>query len=140
MSKNNKTVLFLFINGPHHVYHLILPALRFSALKNEIETIFKSGNPLNTKIINYTKKITGLPTITVGSVGLESDFIGFYQGEDEVKSAPIDDLVKRMDDMEFDMVAVGRALLSDPEWVNKVKEGRYDEVIPFSKKHAENYY
>ena len=86
------------------------------------------------------KKITGLPTITVGSVGLESDFIGFYQGEDEVKSAPIDDLVKRMDDKEFDMVAVGRALLSDPEWVNKVKEGRYDEVIPFSKKHAENYY
>ena len=46
----------------------------------------------------------------------------------------------RMDDKEFDMVAVGRALLSDPEWVNKVKEGRYDEVIPFSKKHAENYY
>ena len=86
------------------------------------------------------KKITGLPTITVGSVGLESDFIGFYQGEDEVKSAPIDDLVKRMDDKEFDMVAVGRALLSDPDWVNKVKEGRYDEVIPFSKKHAENYY
>ena len=88
----------------------------------------------------WTKKITGLPTITVGSVGLESDFIGFYQGEDEVKSAPIDDLVQRMDDKEFDMVAVGRALLSDPEWVNKVKEGRYDEVIPFSKKHAENYY
>ena len=56
------------------------------------------------------------------------------------KLAPIDDLVKRMDDKEFDMVAVGRALLSDPEWVNKVKEGRYDEVIPFSKKHAENYY
>ena len=37
MSKQNKTVLFLFINGPHHVYHLILPALRFSALKNGIE-------------------------------------------------------------------------------------------------------
>ena len=96
------------------------------------------GSNLNLAV--WTKKITGLPTITVGSVGLESDFIGFYQGEDEVKSAPIDDLVKRMDDKEFDMVAVGRALLSDPEWVNKVKEGRYDEVIPFSKKHAENYY
>ena len=94
----------------------------------------------NLNLAGWTKKITGLPTITVGSVGLESDFIGFYQGEDEVKSAPIDDLVKRMDDKEFDMVAVGRALLSDPEWVNKVKEGRYDEVIPFSKKHAENYY
>ena len=70
MSKQNKTVLFLFINGPHHVYHLILPALRFSALKNEIETIFISGNPLNTKIINDTKKITGLNNFTLIDIPL----------------------------------------------------------------------
>ncbi|GIS53588.1 hypothetical protein Ct9H90mP29_06300 [bacterium] len=70
MSKQNKTVLFLFINGPHHVYHLILPALRFSALKNEMETIFISGNPLNTKIINDTKKITGINNFTLIDIPL----------------------------------------------------------------------
>lgn len=70
MSKQNKTVLFLFINGPHHVYHLILPALRFSALKNGIETIFISGNPLNTKIINDTKKITGINNFTLIDIPL----------------------------------------------------------------------
>ena len=26
------------------------------------------------------------------------------------------------------MIAVGRALLQDPEWVKKVKEGRFDET------------
>ena len=28
----------------------------------------------------------------------------------------------------FDLVAVGRALLQDPEWASKVKEGRQDEL------------
>ena len=29
-----------------------------------------------------------------------------------------------------DFIAIGRGLLSDPEWVNKVADGRYDEIIP----------
>ena len=33
-----------------------------------------------------------------------------------------------MDRDEFDLIAVGRALLQDPEWVTKVKEGRMDEL------------
>jgi 2,4-dienoyl-CoA reductase-like NADH-dependent reductase (Old Yellow Enzyme family) len=31
------------------------------------------------------------------------------------------------------MVAVGRALISDPEWVIKMKEGRLEDVIPYTK-------
>jgi len=27
-----------------------------------------------------------------------------------------------------DLVGIGRALIADPEWVNKVREGRYDEI------------
>jgi 2,4-dienoyl-CoA reductase-like NADH-dependent reductase (Old Yellow Enzyme family) len=41
---------------------------------------------------------------------------------------------------EFDMVAVGRALLSDPEWVLKVKEGREDEIVGFTKEYVEKYF
>ena len=79
------------------------------------------------------KKLTGLPTITVGSVGLKSDFIGLYAGDDAVESQSIDDLIKRMESDEFDMVAIGRALLSDPEWVKKVKTGDFEAIIPFEK-------
>ena len=27
----------------------------------------------------------------------------------------------------------GRALISDPNWVIKMKEGRFDELIPYTK-------
>jgi 2,4-dienoyl-CoA reductase-like NADH-dependent reductase (Old Yellow Enzyme family) len=32
---------------------------------------------------------------------------------------------------EFDLVAVGRALLQDPQWARKVLDGRFDELTPF---------
>ena len=54
-----KSVVFLFINGPHHVYHLILPALKYASMNEDIETIIISGNPTNTKIINEAKILTG---------------------------------------------------------------------------------
>ena len=33
----------------------------------------------------------------------------------------------------FDLVAVGRALLADPAWVQKVREGRLAELRAFDK-------
>jgi len=49
-----KSVVFLFINGPHHVYHLIIPALKFSSISGNLDVIFVSGNPKNTQIIGKT--------------------------------------------------------------------------------------
>ncbi|NNC38033.1 MAG: NADH:flavin oxidoreductase [Acidimicrobiales bacterium] len=83
------------------------------------------GSDLN--LAGWTKKLTGLPTITVGSVGLNGDFFSAFAGVGS-EAAPLDELVKRMDAGEFDLVAVGRALLQDPEWVKKIKEGRQDEL------------
>jgi 2,4-dienoyl-CoA reductase-like NADH-dependent reductase (Old Yellow Enzyme family) len=45
----------------------------------------------------------------------------------------LDELVRRYDRGDFDLVAVGRALLMDPQWLNKVREGRTDELLGFSK-------
>ncbi|TDT98406.1 2,4-dienoyl-CoA reductase-like NADH-dependent reductase (Old Yellow Enzyme family) [Streptomyces sp. 846.5] len=83
------------------------------------------GSDLN--LAGWTRKLTGKPVITVGSVGLDGDFIRGFQGE----SAPvkgIDDLLDRLEREEFDLVAVGRALLQDPEWAAKVVAGRFDEL------------
>jgi hypothetical protein len=30
-------------------------------------------------------------------------------------------------------------LLSDPNWANKVQDGREDEIIPFDKSFVDNY-
>ena len=34
---------------------------------------------------------------------------------------------------EFDLVAVGRALLADPHWVEKIRDGRLDELKDFER-------
>ena len=96
------------------------------------------GSDLN--LAGWTKKITNKPTITVGSVGLDSDFIGLYVGKDQANTSPINKLIEMFDRDEFDMVAVGRALLSDPEWVLKVKEGKEDQIIGFTKEYVEKYF
>ncbi|MGF1428143.1 NADH:flavin oxidoreductase [Kitasatospora sp. LaBMicrA B282] len=86
------------------------------------------GSDLN--LAGWTKKLTGRPTITVGSVGLDGDFIHAFAGQ----GAPvrgIDNLLDRLERDEFDLVAVGRALLQDPEWAAKVLGDRLDELAPY---------
>ncbi|MEU5516061.1 NADH:flavin oxidoreductase [Streptomyces griseoaurantiacus] len=86
------------------------------------------GSDLN--LAGWSKKLTGRPALTVGSVGLDGDFNRSFSGE----GAPvrnIDELLDRMEREEFDLVAVGRALLQDPEWARKVLEGRFGELAPY---------
>ncbi|MFJ4369841.1 NADH:flavin oxidoreductase [Streptomyces chartreusis] len=86
------------------------------------------GSDLN--LAGWTKKLTGKPTITVGSVGLDGEFLGAFAGQGSgVKG--IDDLLDRLESEEFDFVAVGRALLQDPEWAAKVLDGRFGELAPY---------
>jgi len=71
------------------------------------------GSKLN--FAGWMKKISGQPTITVGSVGLSSDFMGVWSGEDSnLNTNGIAELVKRYEEGEFDLVAIGRSILQDP--------------------------
>ena len=88
------------------------------------------GSDLN--FAGWAKKLTGLPTITVGSVGLSGEFVGALGGESS-QPASLDELLRRLDRGEFDLVAVGRALLQDPAWVEKVRHGRKHELGDFSR-------
>jgi 2,4-dienoyl-CoA reductase-like NADH-dependent reductase (Old Yellow Enzyme family) len=81
-------------------------------------------------LAGWVKKLSGKPTITVGSVGLDNEFTAAFQGTRGEITA-IDQLLDRLERDEFDLVAVGRALLGDPTWAAKVLEGRTDELVPF---------
>jgi 2,4-dienoyl-CoA reductase-like NADH-dependent reductase (Old Yellow Enzyme family) len=78
----------------------------------------------------WARKLTGAPTISVGSVGLTGEFGGAFRGESS-QPASLDGLVARMERGEFDLIAVGRALLSDPDWAAKVRDARTDELRDF---------
>lgn len=88
------------------------------------------GSDLN--FAAWTKKLMGKPTISVGSVGLAGDFTAAYSGE-VAKPASLDRLVELMERGDFDLIAVGRALLQDPDWVLKVRDGKASELKEFSR-------
>ncbi len=96
----------------------------------------------NLNLAGWTQKLTGKPTMSVGSVGLTEDFISgtFASKKEAVEQSGIDELVERMTNHEFELIAVGRALLQDPEWLVKVKEGRLNEVEAFAKKSLAKLY
>ncbi|MFJ1928686.1 MULTISPECIES: NADH:flavin oxidoreductase [unclassified Streptomyces] len=81
-------------------------------------------------LAGWVKKISGRPTITVGSVGLDGDFFGAFQGSSPTVTG-IGQLLDRMERDEFDMVAVGRGLIGDPEWAAKTLAGRTADITPF---------
>ncbi|MEC9342326.1 MAG: 12-oxophytodienoate reductase, partial [Pseudomonadota bacterium] len=86
------------------------------------------GSDLN--LAGWTKKLTGLPTIAVGSVTLATDL---YQSPEHAEAARIDRLVEMLDRGDFDLFAVGRALIANPDWPLIVARGAFDELRPFDK-------
>ncbi len=90
-------------------------------------------SPLN--LAGWAKRLTGLPTIAVGSIGLGGLFT------EEEAAAPggalpgvsldrLDEVCAMMARGEFDLLAVGRSLLADPDWPTKVREGRDAALRP----------
>src|SRR5206468_7653363 len=88
------------------------------------------GSDLN--FAGWAKKLTGAASITVGSVGLTGEFIAAYGGESS-RPASLDELIRRLDREEFDLVAVGRALLQDSQWLLKVRDGRTEGLMAFER-------
>ncbi|WP_039790080.1 NADH:flavin oxidoreductase [Paenibacillus riograndensis] len=79
-------------------------------------------------LAGWVKKLSGKTTITVGSVGMEDE-----PSEDgEAGRHGLEELLKRLERQEFDLIAVGRALLGDPAWAKKIREGRVDEIKAFT--------
>jgi 2,4-dienoyl-CoA reductase-like NADH-dependent reductase (Old Yellow Enzyme family) len=62
---------------------------------------------------------------------LSGDAIAAFGGEIS-NPASLDNLILRLERNEFDLIAVGRALLSDPYWVTKVRTGDYQSLKPFN--------
>lgn len=94
-------------------------------------------------LAGWTRHITGKPVIAVGSVGLAGVASTAKTAPGQINSSTISfgdaalDGVDQVEAMmaagEFDMIAVGRAILADPDWAAKVRDGRLDERIPFEK-------
>lgn len=89
------------------------------------------GSDLN--LAGWTKKLSGKPVITVGSVGLDQDFIETFKMEGSGRNSQrLERLIEMVEHGEVDLVAVGRALITDPEWAANLRDGRLDAMKPYS--------
>jgi 2,4-dienoyl-CoA reductase-like NADH-dependent reductase (Old Yellow Enzyme family) len=72
-------------------------------------------------LAGWARKLTGKQSMAVGGVGINK---GMYDSNSKLAAVDnVDAVVKRFGQGEFDLVAVGRAALGDPEWARKAIAG-----------------
>ena len=118
---------------PDELEKVIMPPVNagLDYLHSSMRRFWESEFPDSKENLAYwTKKISDITTIGVGSVGLDSDFIDMMA---PANPTSIDKAIEDISSNKYELIAVGRALISDPNWVIKMKEGRFDELIPYTK-------
>jgi 2,4-dienoyl-CoA reductase-like NADH-dependent reductase (Old Yellow Enzyme family) len=87
------------------------------------------GSRLN--LAGWARKLTGRPSITVGSIGLTSDL---HASEQMTR------LQEGLTAGEYDLVALGRILLGNPAWVRLATSNRLTEIRDYDKSHEDTYF
>lgn len=96
-------------------------------------------------LAGWARKLSGKPVITVGSVTLDQAFgVGtkdyaahFRQGQgqllDHARPQGIEQVIALFEQGEFDMIAVGRAMIANPDWGRIVREGRLEDLRAYDR-------
>lgn len=106
----------------------------FDASQRYFDTPTFEGSPLN--LAGWAKKLTGKASMTVGGVALDKakgNARHIDASQQSVNNLPL--LIERFLRGEFDLVAVGRAILNDPDWFTKAKVGA--PFLPFEPANME---
>jgi 2,4-dienoyl-CoA reductase-like NADH-dependent reductase (Old Yellow Enzyme family) len=83
-------------------------------------------------LAGWTRRLSGKPTMAVGGVGLSKDLPSSFAGG-TVAINNLDQVMARFERQEFDLLAVGRSLLIDPQWALKARANQPFE--PFGLQH-----
>jgi len=79
-------------------------------------------------LAGWVRKLSGKPVMTVGGIGFDKELAASF-AEPTSALDNLDEVARRFEAGEFDLVALGRALLMDPEWVLKAQAG--EAFLPF---------
>lgn len=109
--------------------------LSYGELKRRVEQPEWEGSDLT--LAAWTKMLCDAPVIAVGSVGQQVDVMTNLI-EDVDAGSPL--IVPHLEILSeqfakgyFDLFAAGRALIADPAWVRKIRDGEQDKIIQFNK-------
>jgi 2,4-dienoyl-CoA reductase-like NADH-dependent reductase (Old Yellow Enzyme family) len=73
-------------------------------------------------LAGWTRKLTGKPSMAVGGIGLDKDLQSSFTGPVNTLNN-LANACERIQAAEFDLLAVGRSMLVDPEWILKARHG-----------------
>lgn len=79
-------------------------------------------------LAGWIRKLSGKPTMTVGGIGFDKDLASSFV-EPTTAIDNLGEVARRFDAGEFDLVAVGRAVLMDHDWIGKAR--RAEAFRPF---------
>lgn len=124
------------VQDPQELERFLMPLAEAGVDMFHVSTrrFWEPAFPGSTRTLaGWTKKITGKPTIAVGSVGIDQQF-SLDLFSQSVRSQP--QSVERVEGMlvdgELDLIAVGRAMLADADWARKIQAGDLSDIVPFS--------
>ena len=131
------------VDTPQELEALLAPvvsagvSLFHSSARRFWESAF-AGSDLT--LSGWTKKVTGKPVISVGSVGLGGDYEPPMTATKIVPVGSLENLARIAERGEFDSIAVGRAMIVDPDWTRKVHEGRFSELHAYDPAYQRDVY
>lgn len=101
----------------------------FDASQRHFDQPTFTGSSLN--LAGWAKRLTGVPSMTVGGIGMGTprDSLGVERPMEADDN--LDAVLARLDAAEFDLIAVGRALLNDPGWISRLRDGH--PFLPFDR-------
>jgi 2,4-dienoyl-CoA reductase-like NADH-dependent reductase (Old Yellow Enzyme family) len=90
------------------------------------------GGDLN--LAGWIKALTGKPAMTCGSIGLDIDMWQSIAEQRETSNSlnSFERLLAMFDRGDFDLAAVGRGMIADPEWPNLVRRGEFHRLKAFT--------
>lgn len=106
----------------------------FDASQRYFDTPTFEGSSLN--LAGWAKKLTGKASMTVGGIALDKargSAKHIDDSQQSVNNLPL--LIDRFEKGEFDLVAVGRAILNDPDWFGRAVRG--EPFLRFDPAHLE---
>lgn len=93
----------------------------FDGSQRYVERPEFAGSPLN--LAGWAKKVSGKPSMTVGTIGTRPGDVRGGVVTSEQDRSVLPEVAARLERGEFDLVGVGRAILQDPDWINKLRAG-----------------
>lgn len=84
-------------------------------------------------LAGWTRKLSGKPTIAVGSVGLNKAFdVPNRAGPEIIANASLDQIARMLAEEQCDLVAIGRALIANPDWTDRIRTGDTSHLSDYS--------